>query len=511
MPAEQPHNWDDQLGPKGAPIPLAFTRQDFVTYRRRLRRNVDALAQILDQFPLDEDRPMTGMELELCLVGADLLPTMRNEEVLGALQRAGLGRVFQEEMGQFNIEANIPPRLVSGAGLAEYETYLRATLNAARDVAAGLGVELAMIGTLPTMTQDHTVIRYVSSNPRYVALNAQFIAARNDDITIDIQGRGEQLNLRTDSIMGQAANTSWQLHLQLTPAAFPTHWNASQAIAGAQLAVGANSPFLYARRLWDETRIINFEQAVDTRPEELRVQGVRPRVWFGERWITSVFDLFEENIRFFPPLLPIEYPENPEDAIAAGRVPYLGELRLHNGTVWRWNRPVYDVSPDGRPHLRVENRVLPAGPTVVDMLANTAFYFGLTRALATTNRPVWSDLPFGAARHNFYEASKYGLAATQVWPRLGEVPATDLVLEKLLPAAAEGLAAYRVDAATAGRLLEIIERRCTTGVNGAVWQTRTVAALEDRGLARHAALREMLRRYLEHMHTNEPVHTWPIG
>jgi gamma-glutamyl:cysteine ligase YbdK (ATP-grasp superfamily) len=504
-------NWDDQLGPKGAPIPLTFTRQDFVTNRRRVRRNVDALAQILDQFELDEDRPMTGMELEIYLVDRDLRPAMRNEEVLSALQRAGLGPLFQEEMGQFNIEANIPPRLISGDGLAGYEEYLRTTLNAARDAAAPLGVELAIIGILPTIWQEHAVIDFVSANPRYAALNAQFLAARNDDITISIQGRGEQLTMRTDSIMSQAANTSFQLHLQLTPAAFPAHWNASQAIAGAQLAVGANSPFLYGRRLWDETRIINFEQAVDTRPEELRVQGVRPRVWFGERWITSVFDLFEENIQFFPPLLPIEHDENPEDALAAGVVPYLGELRLHNGTVWRWNRPVYDVSPDRKPHLRVENRVLPAGPTVVDMLANTAFYFGLTRTLAAAHRPVWSHLPFGAARHNFYEASKYGLAATQVWPRLGEVPATDLVLEKLLPLAADGLAAYRVDSAVAGRLLEIIERRCTTGVNGAVWQTRTVAALEGRGLDRAAALREMLGRYLQYMHTNEPVHTWPIG
>src|SRR5690606_13219777 len=144
-----------------------------------------------------------------------------------------------------------------------------------------------------------------------------------------------------------------------------------------------------------ETRIVNFEQSVDTRPEELRNQGVRPRVWFGEQWITSVFDLFEENVRYFPPLLPIAHAEDPQDALAAHRVPYLGELRLHNGTVWRWNRPVYDVSPGpiAKPHLRVENRVLPAGPTVVDMLANAAFYFGLARTLATASRPVWSQLP----------------------------------------------------------------------------------------------------------------------
>ncbi|HEY7223330.1 MAG TPA: glutamate--cysteine ligase [Micromonosporaceae bacterium] len=490
---------------------MAFSRQDYVAYRRRLQRNVDVFAQILDRFQFDEDRPMTGIELEICLVDGEFQPAMRNKELLALLTAGELSGVFQEEIGQFNIEQNIPPRLLGGTGLWEYEEYLRKTFDAAYGIAGNLGVGLVMIGILPTVTPEHTVMENVSSNPRYRALNTQFMAALGDDVSIDVQGRGEHLQVRTESIMPEAVNSAFQLHLQVTPATFATHWNASQAIAGVQVAVGANSPFLFGRRLWDETRVINFEQSADTRPEELRNQGVRPRVWFGERWITSVFDLIEENIRYFPPLLPIVHSEDPDDALAAGRVPYLGDLRLHNGTVYRWNRPVYDIGPDNKPHLRVENRVLSAGPTVVDMIANAAFYFGLARTLATANRPVWSQLTYGAARRNFYEAAKYGLAATQVWPRLGEVAATDLVLEKLLPAAADGLSAYRVEPAVRDRLLGIIERRCDTGVNGAVWQTRTVAAFEARGMDRSAALREMLRRYVAHMQTNEPVHTWPIG
>ena len=168
-----------------------------------------------------------------------------------------------------------------------------------------------------------------------------------------------------DSITPEAACTSFQLHLQVSPAQFAQYWNAAQAIAGAQLAVGANSPFLFGKELWRETRIPLFEQATDTRPEELKEQGVRPRVWFGERWVTSVFDLFEENARYFPALLPICEDEDPAEQLARGEMPALAELSLHNGTVYRWNRPIYDVV-DGRPHLRVENRVLPAGPTVVD-------------------------------------------------------------------------------------------------------------------------------------------------
>src|ERR1043165_9521183 len=174
------------------------------------------------------------------------------------------------------------------------------------------------------------------------------------------------------------------------------HWNASQGIAGIQVAVGANSPYLFGKRLWAETRIALFEQATDTRPDELKAQGVRPRVWFGERWITSIFDLFEENVRYFPALLPVCEDEDPEAVLDQGGTPALAELRLHNGTIYRWNRPIYDVAR-GRPHLRVENRVLPAGPTVVDIIANAAFYFGLVRVLAEADRPVWTQMSFATA------------------------------------------------------------------------------------------------------------------
>jgi gamma-glutamylcysteine synthetase len=225
----------------------------------------------------------------------------------------------------------------------------------------------------------------------------------------------------------EAACTSVQFHLQVAPEDFARHWNASQAIAGIQVAIGANSPFLFGRQLWSETRIALFEQATDTRPDELKAQGVRPRVWFGERWITSIFDLFEENVRYFPPLLPITEDEDPVEVLHNGGVPRLGELRLHNGTVYRWNRPVYDVM-NGRPHLRVENRVLPSGPTVVDMLANAAFYFGLVRELAEADRPVWTQLTFSAAEQNFHTAARDGIASTVWWPRFGESRVTDLVL-----------------------------------------------------------------------------------
>ena len=211
--------------------------------------------------------------------------------------------------------------------------------------------------------------------------------------------------MHADTIAPEAACTSTQFHLQVSPQDYAAHWNAAQCIAGVQLALGANSPFLFGKELWRETRIALFEQATDTRPLELKAQGVRPRVWFGERWITSIFDHFEENVRYFPSLLPVCEEEDPVDVLDRGDIPQLAELRMHNGTVYRWNRPVYDVLR-GRPHLRVENRVLPAGPTIVDVFANGAFYYGLLRTLAAQDRPVWSQMSFAAAEENFEEGAR---------------------------------------------------------------------------------------------------------
>ena len=350
----------------------------------------------------------------------------------------------------------------------------------------------------------------MSANERYRVLNEQIFAARGEDMSISIDGP-EQLLTHADSITPEAACTSVQLHLQVSPDAFADYWNAAQAIAGVQVALAANSPFLFGRQLWHETRITLFEQSTDTRPDELKEQGVRPRVWFGERWITSVFDLFEENLRYFPALLPICEDEDPLATLDRGDIPQLAEMSLHNGTVYRWNRPVYGVV-GGRPHLRVENRVLPAGPTIADVVANAAFYYGLVRSLAEAQRPIWTQMSFTTAAENLHEAARHGLDAHLYWPGVGDTPVSELILRRLLPLAREGLGRWGVDEAVAGRLLGIIEQRCLTGQTGAAWQMATVAELTSRsGLDRREALRQMTQRYIEHMHSNEPVHTWSVG
>ncbi|MFI6505315.1 glutamate--cysteine ligase [Nonomuraea typhae] len=486
----------------GRDVPVVvFSREDRRTYREKVRRCLDVFAQMLREARFEVERPLAGLEIELNIVDEHGEAAMRNAQVLAAIAQPD----WATELGQFNIEINIQPQALDGDGALALESDVRARLNHAESRARSEGGHLVLIGILPTLREQDIGAGTLSANPRFRLLNEQIFAARGEDLHLLIEGV-ERLDTHADSVAPEAACTSVQLHLQVSPEAFAAHWNAAQAIAGAQVAVAANSPYLFGRELHRETRITLFEQATDTRPAELKEQGVRPRVWFGERWITSVFDLFEENVRYFPALLPLVEQEDPRELLDRGLIPHLPELTLHNGTVYRWNRPVYAVV-DGAPHLRVENRVLPAGPTVIDVAANAAFYYGLMAVLPNAERPIWSQMSFAAAEDNLNTAARHGIDARLYWPGAGEVPAVELVLRRLLPMAYEGLERWGVDKAVAERLLGVIEGRCLTGRTGATWQVEKVKAI---GGDRHEALREMTLEYIARMHTNEPVHTWPV-
>src|SRR5262245_3690789 len=441
---------------------------------------------MLREARFEAERRSFGLEIELNLTDEQGDPAMANARALEAIADAD----FQTEIGQFNIEINVPPRLLDGKVFTDLEEAVRLSLNRAEERARTVGAHMMIIGILPTVGEHHLNADAFSSGPRYALLNEQIFAARGEDLEIAITGV-ERLSTFADTIAPEAACTSVQLHQQVEPEGFANHWNAAQAIAGAQVAIAANSPFFFGKELWRETRIALFEQATDTRPEELKAQGVRPRVWFGERWITSIFDLFEENVRFFPALLPVCDDEDPVATLARGDIPALAELRLHNGTIYRWNRPIYDVVR-GRPHLRVENRILPAGPTVVDILANAAFYYGLICSLVTEDRPLWTQMSFSAAEENFHIGARDGLEARLYWPGVGEVPVAELVLRRLLPMARVGLTDWGVETAVQDRLLGIIEQRCLLGVNGAEWYVRRVRRESASGATRPDALRAAL-------------------
>jgi hypothetical protein len=491
-----------------------FSRRDRQRYRTKVQRCLDALAVMLREHPFARDEPMTGLEVELNLVGHDLSPSLAGADVLDAIGSTH----FQSELGRWNLELNLPPRPLPGDEWSHLERHLLDELAVARAKAVDCGAQLAVIGILPTLQRHHLVVEALSPDQRYTTLNEQMLSSRGEPIRLDIAGddpsgrhgvEPEHLQADFDSIAPEAACTSMQLHLQVHPDSFAGYWNAAQCLAGVQLAVGANSPFLLGSRLWAETRIPLFEQSCDVRTPELRNQGVRPRVWFGERWITSILDLFSENGRYFPALMPVTEEGDPMAELEAGQVPGLNELRLHNGTIWRWNRPVYDVA-DGVPHVRVENRVLPAGPTVVDMVANALFFYGLLRTLVEAERPLWSMMSFEAAEENFITAARHGLDGPLYWPGSGWIRPDELVLRKLLPQAADGLARWGVEGEVTDRFLSIIEQRCVNRRTGASWQLDTVAALEDGGADRPAALQGMLTRYLEWSAANEPVHSWPV-
>src|SRR5690606_24675979 len=303
-----------------------FTGEDRRIYREKVRRCLDAFARMLRDAQFDVERPLTGLEIELNLVDDDFSPAHVNADALASIADPR----FQTELGQFNIEINVPPRVLAGGGFAGFEDTVRTSLNTANRSAADAKAQMVMIGILPTLMPEHVTADAISASPRYALLNNQIFAARGEDLHIEIGGK-ERLSLVADSITPEGACTSVQAHVQVGPEEFASYWNAAQAIAGIQLAVGANSPYLFGKRLWHETRIPLFVQATDPRPVELKAQGMRPRVWFGDSWITSVFDLFEDNVRYFPALLPICEDDDPLAILDEGKTPDLDELTLHNG------------------------------------------------------------------------------------------------------------------------------------------------------------------------------------
>jgi len=493
------------MGERVQPSALVAGRDGEVQYR--LERCVAAMRHMVDGGWFGAHEDSVGMEVEFDLVDPLGRPRPINDRVLERLGRSDM----QQELGQFNVELNLAPRRLRDRVLRETESELAAVLDRSRAAIEGLGARLVAVGTLPTLSAELLTVESISHNPRYELLARRMRAARHRPFLVSIVDGREPVEFTTDSVAPDAATTSLQLHLRVQPDRFADYYNAAQAIAGAQVAVAANSPYLLGYQAWQETRITLLEQLLDTRrPEEVRA-GAPARVRLGDRWVDDPVELFDDAVRMFPPLFPTVEAEDPDAELAAGRAPCLHELRLHNGTVWRWNRPVYDVQ-SGRPHLRIENRVLPSGPTAVDMVANAAFYYGLVRAIVDNHAgdpAPWGEVPFALAERDLHRAARDGLAAQLAWQGI-EYPADRLTREVLLPAAAAGLDAWGVDPDDRDRYLGVIEARVRCGRTGAVWQTETVRRLEEGGLQRVAALHEMTRRYVEHANTGAPVHEWPL-
>jgi gamma-glutamyl:cysteine ligase YbdK (ATP-grasp superfamily) len=484
-----------------------FSPEDWLAYDEKLKLCLTVLRDLIDCGDFDAGCRLVGIEVEADLADDEGRALPINDQVLKHL----LSDVFRPELARFTLEFSALPCQLVGDCFRRVETTLDTLFSQAQAAARSFGAQAIFIGILPTLTYRDVAEHNLSTNARYKALNDNILAARGEPILIDIQGE-ESLRTVTNSIVFEAACTSTQIHLQVAPEESAAYWNAAQALSAPLVAVAANSPFFLGKQLHHETRIALFLQAIDTRTKELVQQGAPPRVWFGERWLREgLFELFEENVRYFPSLLPICEDEDPREVIAAGGTPLLPELTLHNGTIYRWNRPIYDVS-NGRPHFRIENRVLPSGPSIPDAVANIALYFGLLNALAHAERPVWEEMSFEAAADNFFTAARLGLGARLSWPGIGtDVPVTELLLDYLIPLARDGLRDWSLEPRDIDRYLEIITQRTATGQNGAAWQIATHRALIDRyGRDRSETEQRLVQQYVRHSQEGLPVHCWPV-
>jgi gamma-glutamyl:cysteine ligase YbdK (ATP-grasp superfamily) len=484
-----------------------FDDADYARFTGRLERCLQALGELLRRPGFGVGPSTVGAELELFLVDEAGHPLPRNQAILAAVG----DRRLTLELDRFNLEVNPRPSSLAGRPFSTLGREMAGVLEAVRDAARAHGGRVAMIGILPTLRDEDLHRGAITDAPRYRALNWSLTRVRQEPFQIEISGRDpEPLRLVRDDIVLEGANTSFQVHLRVDPGDYAATFNAVQLATAPVLAVAGNSPLFLGRLLWEETRIALFEQAADDRDASARSRLVS-RVAFGTDWLrASALEPFEESVRHYEPLLPLVGEEDPLDAVAAGGLPALDELRLHQGTVWRWNRAVYDAADGG--HVRVEMRALPAGPTVTDMLANAAFLLGLSLAMAP-EAPAWTrSLLFARAHANFYEAARHGLEAELEWPlgpggRPERLAVAELV-PRLLPQAREGLVDAGVDAEEADRLLAVIRERVASGQTGAAWQRRTLVALEPR-LGRERAAFGLLERYLELMAAGRPVHTWP--
>jgi hypothetical protein len=485
-----------------------FEEAEYPRFAERLEACLTALRALLRRPGFGVGEPTVGAELELFLVDRRGLPLAKNAAVL---QESGDPRVTLE-VDRFNLELNPDPSTLAGQPFSSLGAQMAKTVAAVERAAGAHGGQVAMVGILPTLRAADLHRGAITDSPRYRALDKGLRRLRREPIRVRIQGPDpEPVELVRDDVAMEGANTSFQVHLRVDPDRFGTAWNAAAMATAPVLAVAGNSPIFLGRRLWEETRVALFEQAADDRDERGRDRLV-PRVAFGTRWVSDACELFEDAVRLHQPLLPLLSEEDPLRVVQDGGVPHLDELRLHQGTVWRWNRPVYDASAGG--HLRLELRALPAGPTVTDMLANAAFLIGVTLAV-TPRVPGWlAAFPFARAHANFYTAAHFGLEAELHWPApdgqgLRPIPAAELV-RRLLPEAGEALEAAGVDGGEAGRLLAVVQERLAAGQTGSVWQWRSLDALQPR-IGRDRALHELLERYLELSASDRPVHTWPVA
>lgn len=462
-----------------------FDAVDFSRFRRLLKQETDHLRSLMEADRFSTRGDIVGFELEAWIVDGAGEPKALNKKFLNALKNP----LVVPELSQFNVELNGSPSALTGNVFSRLHDELLSTWEDCQATANALNCNLVQIGILPTIQQNLLSSDHMSDMVRFQALNDRLMALRDgSEIEICIKGSNEVLDIRHDDVMLEAAATSFQIHLQCKPERAIRDFNASIVASAPMVALSANSHYLFGKALWTETRIPLFEQAIDIGARHLN------RVYFGSDYVNeSLMEVFSANLHDHAILLPY---------VQAEPLHKYAHLRFQNGTIWRWNRPLIGFDYDGQPHLRIEHRTVPSGPTIKDCIANCAAFVGFVRALVDRSRPIEEEIPFDIAKENFYQAATHGLDAEIVWTNGKTVQVSEIILEELLPAAKEALTVANVPVDECELFLGIIRDRVHSGLNGTVWQQQWVA--------KHG--RDFPRLTLEYarlQETNEPVHTWP--
>ncbi|MFB6263263.1 MAG: glutamate-cysteine ligase family protein [Bradymonadaceae bacterium] len=475
-------------------------------FMKALLRDVRALERMLEEGHFEEDVRRIGAEQEMFLVDESYQPATINQQVLDSIEKER----FTTELGKFNLEYNAAPSVFEGHCLRELEDQLTECVEAASAAAREHGGDAALVGILPTLRKSDLSLENMTPRKRYRALNEAMNELRGGEAyKFHITGIDEFI-VEHDSVMLEAANTSFQVHFQVEPHEFARLYNIAQVTAAPVLAAATHSPLLFGKRLWHETRIALFQQSVDTRTTEHHHRELQPRVTFGNDWVDdSVLEIFREDIARFQLLFGIDVDEDPIEELDAGRVPSLQALCLHNGTVYRWNRACYGIS-DGKPHLRIENRVFPSGPTPIDEVANAAFWLGLMSGLVVEYGDVTDHFEFDVAKNNFFSAAREGLSAPLTWDDGRTYPAAELISDQLLPLAAKGLERSGIADDDIERYLGLIDRRIDAEQTGSIWALNSFHEMdEEKGLAERMAA--ITSHVVDQQTSGVPVAEWDLA
>ena len=486
-------------------LPSAFTDDQLRAFMKAILADLHALERMLDENRFETGVRRIGAEQEMFLVDRSGRAWCGVDAMMQRLSHPQ----FTYELAQFNLECNLKPQVFGSNCLSAMETELRDLLQMARQAAKDLGGGIVLSGILPTLRRSDLSIDSMVQNPRFLALNKAIAQLRGGEFQFRIKGVDE-FEMTHDNVMLESCNTSFQVHFQVGPREFAKLYNVAQAITAPVLACATNSPVLLGRRLWRETRVALFQQSVDARSAAHQLRGRRPRVNFGDGWVRdSVLEIFREDIARFRVVLATDIDEDPEAVLDRDGVPAMTSLRLHNGTVYRWNRACYGIS-DGKPHLRIEARAFPAGPSITDEIANGAFFFGLMAAVSHEFDDVSKVMSFDDAKGNFVAAARLGLQANLTWFHGREYAAQQLIQDVLLPMARSGLENAKLDAADIDRYLGIIAERCKRGRTGSRWALDSLAAMGEKG-TKDQRMTALVRATMARQEAGAPVHTWELA